>query len=228
MDDQLFSMLKDLRKQISKKMNLPPFVIFQDPSLEAMCTYYPITIQELQNMPGVGTGKANRFGKEFVTLIARHVEENDIDRPMDLVVKSVANKSKNKIAIIQAIDRQMPLDDIASSKGLEMSELIKELESIVYSGTRVNIDYYIDQVMDEDNRDDIFEYFKEEAETDDIDAALEELGEEQYSTRITSYNVCYTKLLRAHSLIKTAVAVYCAVGLSVVGGCELIGWNGMK
>ncbi len=180
-DDQLFSMLKDLRKQISKKMNLPPFVIFQDPSLEAMCTYYPITIQELQNMPGVGTGKANRFGKEFVTLIARHVEENDIDRPMDLVVKSVANKSKNKIAIIQAIDRQMPLDDIASSKGLEMSELIKELESIVYSGTRVNIDYYIDQVMDEDNRDDIFEYFKEEAETDDIDAALEELGEEQYS-----------------------------------------------
>ncbi|MCG8580902.1 MAG: DNA helicase RecQ, partial [Bacteroidales bacterium] len=175
-DTTLFNMLKDLRKDLSKKLNLPPFVIFQDPSLEAMSTYYPVSIEELQNIPGVGTGKASRFGKEFVKLIATHVEENEIDRPMDMVVKSVANKSKNKIAIIQSIDRQMPLDDIASSKGMEMDDLIKELESIVYSGTRVNIDYYIDQVMDDDHRDDIFYYFKEDAETDDIQAALEELG----------------------------------------------------
>jgi len=179
-DTALFSMLKDLRKELSKKLSLPPFVIFQDPSLEAMSTYYPITIEELQNIPGVGTGKASRFGKEFVKLISRHVEENELDRPIDLVVKSVANKSKNKISIIQSIDRQMPLDDIASSKGMEMKDLIKELESIVYSGTRVNIDYYIDQVMDEDHRDDIFYYFKEDAETDDIGEALEELGEDQY------------------------------------------------
>ncbi|TRX71258.1 DNA helicase RecQ [Carboxylicivirga sp. M1479] len=180
-DNQLFAMLKDLRKELSKKLSLPPFVIFQDPSLEAMSTYYPISIEELQNIPGVGTGKASRFGKEFVKLIKQHVDENEIDRPMDLVVKSIANKSKNKIFIIQSIDRQMPLDDIASSKGMEMVDLIKELESIVYSGTRVNIDYYIDQVMDEDHRDDIFYYFKEDAETDDIQEALEELGEDQYS-----------------------------------------------
>ncbi|MCU4174659.1 DNA helicase RecQ [Carboxylicivirga sp. N1Y90] len=180
-DTALFSMLKDLRKNISKKLNLPPFVIFQDPSLEAMSTYYPITIDELQNIPGVGTGKANRFGKDFIKLINRHVEENEIDRPMDMVVKSIANKSKLKISIIQSIDRQMPLNEVADSKGIEMFDLIKELESIVYSGTRVNIDYYIDQVIDEDIRDDIFYYFKEEAETDDISAALEELGEDTYS-----------------------------------------------
>nr|WP_319400520.1 DNA helicase RecQ [uncultured Carboxylicivirga sp.] len=180
-DDALFSMLKDLRKKISKKLNLPPFVIFQDPSLEAMSTYYPVSIEELQNIPGVGTGKANRFGKDFVKLIASHVDENEIDRPMDMVVKSVANKSKMKISIIQSIDRQMPLDEVASSKGIEMDELVKELESIVYSGTRVNIDYYIDQVMDEDIKEDIFYYFKEEAETDEISAALEELGEDTYS-----------------------------------------------
>jgi len=180
-DTTLFSMLKDLRKELSKKLSLPPFVIFQDPSLEAMSTYYPITIDELQNIPGVGTGKASRFGKEFIKLIKQHVEDNELERPIDMVVKSVANKSKNKISIIQSIDRQMPLDDIASSKGMEMPELIKELESIVYSGTRVNIDYYIDQVMDEDHRDDIFYYFKEDAETDDINEALTELGEDQYS-----------------------------------------------
>jgi len=132
-------------------------------------------------MPGVGTGKAKRFGKEFLALINRHVEENEIDRPMDMVVKTVANKSKLKISIIQSIDRKMSLNDIAASKGIEMVELIKELESIVYSGTRVNIDYYIDEVMDEDLKEDIFYYFKEEAETDDIKAALEELGEDVYS-----------------------------------------------
>ncbi len=180
-DDALFKMLKELRKKLSKNLGLPPFVIFQDPSLEAMSTYYPISVEELQNIPGVGTGKAKRFGKEFIKLIQAHVEENEIERPMDLVVKSVANKSKMKISIIQSIDRQMPLDEIASSKGIEMGDLIKELESIVYSGTRVNIDYYISQVMDEDTEDDIFYYFKEEAETDEIDTALEELGEDSYS-----------------------------------------------
>ncbi|MDI3520084.1 MAG: ATP-dependent helicase RecQ [Anaerophaga sp.] len=181
LDTGLFSMLKDLRKQISKKKNLPPFVIFQDPSLEAMATYYPVTLEEMKNMPGVGAGKAKRYGKEFVELIQRHVEENEIERPMDMVVKTVANKSKLKVSIIQSIDRQVSLDDIANSKGIDLLELLKEIESIVYSGTRVNIDYYINQVMDEDHRDDIFYYFKEDAETDDIAAALEELGEDEYS-----------------------------------------------
>jgi ATP-dependent DNA helicase RecQ len=181
LDTGLFSMLKDLRKQISKKKNLPPFVIFQDPSLEAMATYYPVTIEELQNMPGVGAGKAKRYGKEFVELIQRHVEENEIERPIDMVVKTVANKSKLKVSIIQSIDRQVSLDDIADSRGIGLLELLKEIESIVYSGTRVNIDYYINQVMDEEHRDDIFYYFKEDAETDDIAAALEELGEDEYS-----------------------------------------------
>ena len=180
-DPDLFSMLKDLRKQISKKLNLPPFVIFQDPSLEAMSTYYPINLEELQNMPGVGAGKAKRFGKEFVELIKRHVEENEIDRPIDLVVKSVANKSKLKISIIQSIDRKVPLDDIADGKGIAMNDLLKELESIVYSGTRVNIDYHIDQVMDEEHRDNIFFYFKEDAESDDVATALQELGEDEYT-----------------------------------------------
>jgi len=181
LDDELFSMLKAMRKEISKKKNLPPFVIFLDPSLEAMSTYYPVTIEELQNIPGVGTGKAKRYGAEFVSLIKKHVEENEIDRPMDMVVKSVANKSKLKISIIQSIDRKMSLDDIADSKGLEMIDLLKEIESIVYSGTRVNIDYYIDEVMDEDHQEDIYYYFKEDAETDSIEAALEELGEDEYS-----------------------------------------------
>ncbi len=181
MDPTLFAMLKSLRKQLSKKLNLPPFVIFQDPSLEAMATYYPINIEELQNMPGVGAGKAARFGKEFVNIIQKHVEENEIDRPVDLIVKTVADKSKLKISLIQNIDRKIPLDDLANAKGLEMNELLKELESIVYSGTRLNIDYYINQVMDEDHRDDVFLYFKEDAETDDITTALEELGEDVYS-----------------------------------------------
>lgn len=180
-DLELFSLLKDLRKEISRKLNLPPFVIFQDPSLEAMSTYYPVTVEELQNMPGVGVGKAKRFGDEFLKLIKRHVEENDIDRPIDMVVKSVANKSKLKISIIQSIDRKVPLNDLAEGKGIEMNELLKELESIVYSGTRVNIDYYIDQVIDEEHRDDIFSYFKEEAESDDITTALMELGEDEFT-----------------------------------------------
>ncbi|MGQ1889640.1 DNA helicase RecQ [Thermophagus sp. OGC60D27] len=181
LDSALFSMLKDLRKKISKKKNLPPFVIFQDTSLEAMATYYPITVEELQNMPGVGAGKAKRYGSDFIKLIQKHVEENEIERPMDMVVKTVANKSKLKVSIIQSIDRQISLDDIAESKGIDLLDLLKEIESIVYSGTRVNIDYYINQVMDEEHRDDIFYYFKEDAETDDIGVALDELGEDEYS-----------------------------------------------
>jgi ATP-dependent DNA helicase RecQ len=180
-DPALFNMLKELRKQVSKKMELPPFVIFQDPSLEAMATYYPVTLDEMQNIPGVGAGKAKRFGKEFVDLIKRHVEENEIDRPMDMVVKSVANKSLTKIAIIQGIDRKVPLNDIADSKGLSMDDLLKEIESIVYSGTRVNIDYHIENAMDPEHCEEIFYYFKEEAETDDITAALDELGEDEYT-----------------------------------------------
>jgi ATP-dependent DNA helicase RecQ len=180
-DTELFTMLKDLRKQIARKKNLPPFVIFQDPSLEAMATYYPVSREELQNMPGVGAGKAARFGKEFIELIKKHVEANEIERPIDMVVKSVANKSKMKISIIQNIDRKVPLEDIAESKGIEIRDLLKELESIVYSGTRVNIDYHIDQVMDEEHRDEIFFYFKEDAESDDITTALNELGEDEYS-----------------------------------------------
>ena len=140
-----------------------------------------MTLDELQNILGVGAGKAHRYGKEFVALISKYVEDNEIDRPMDMVVKTVANKSKNKIAIIQAIDRKMPLDDIAESKGLTMSELIKELEAIVYSGTKVNIDYHLEEIMDPEHLDEIFFYFKEEAESDDISSALEELGEADYS-----------------------------------------------
>ena len=145
-----------------------------------MATYYPVTMDELQNIPGVGAGKAAKYGKEFLAQIARHVEENEIERPMDMVVKTVANKSKNKIAIIQGIDRKIPLDELAESKGLTMEELIKELESIVYSGTKVNIDYFLEDTMDEDHIEDIFEYFKE-AENDEIHIALDELGEDEYS-----------------------------------------------
>ena len=181
LDPVLFNQLKDLRKKVGHKLQLPPFVIFQDPSLEAMSTYYPVTLDELQNIPGVGAGKAHRYGKDFVALINQYVEENEIDRPMDMVVKSVANKSKNKIAIIQAIDRKVSLDDIAESKGLSMAELIKELEAIVYSGTKVNIDYHLDEIMDPEHMDEIFYYFKEEAESDDISSAIEELGEADYS-----------------------------------------------
>jgi ATP-dependent DNA helicase RecQ len=180
-DPQLLSMMKELRKNIAKKLNLPPFVIFQDPSLEEMAIHYPITMDELQKISGVGAGKATRYGKEFLELIKNHVDENEIERAQDMVVKSVVNKSGLKVFIIQSIDRKMPLDDIANAKGIEMVDLLKEIESIVNSGTKLNINYYIDQVIDEDKQDDIFEYFHEEAETESIDDALEELGEEYYS-----------------------------------------------
>lgn len=176
-DPELYSILRDLRKKIAKKHELPPYVIFQDPSLEAMATTYPISLAELQNIPGVGAGKAKRYGTEFVEVIKRHVEANEIERPEDLRVRSVPNKSKQKIAIIQSIDRKIPLDVLANSKGLEFSELLDEIEAIVYSGTKINIDYFINEIMDEDHLDDIFEYFKE-SESDDINDALKELGDD--------------------------------------------------
>ena len=176
-DPELYSMLKDLRKKISKHLQLPPYVIFQDPSLEAMATTYPVTIDELQNIPGVGAGKAKRYGQEFIDLIKRHVEENEIERPEDLRVRTVANKSKLKVSIIQSIDMKVALDDIAISKGIDFDELLTEIEAIVYSGTKINIDYFIDSVMDEDRSEDIYEYFRE-SESDSIDDALDELGDE--------------------------------------------------
>lgn len=181
MDPALFTMLKDLRKKMSKQMELPPFVIFQDPSLEAMATTYPITIEELQNIPGVGTGKAKRYGQEFVDLIRTHVRENEIERPEDLRVRTVANKSKLKIEIIQAIDRQVALDDLAESKGLDFNELLDEIDTIVYSGTKINIDYFLNEIMDEEHLEEIFEYFKNQAQTDNISDALRDLGEDEYS-----------------------------------------------
>lgn len=174
-DPALYSMMKDLRKKMSKRMSVPPFVIFQDPSLEAMATTYPITLEELQNIPGVGAGKAKRYGAEFVALIKKRVEENEIERPEDLRVRTVANKSKLKVWIVQSIDRKVALDDIAVSKGLEFSELLDEIEAIVYSGTRINIDYFLNDVMDEDHVEDIYEYFKD-SETDDLEEAIDELG----------------------------------------------------
>ncbi|MGC9373867.1 MAG: RecQ family ATP-dependent DNA helicase, partial [Bacteroidales bacterium] len=180
-DDELFNILKDLRKKVAKELNLPPFVIFQDPSLEDMAIQYPINLEEMTKIIGVGTGKAQRYGKKFVDLIKKYVEEKEIIRPQDMVVKSVVNKSGLKVYIIQSIDRQMPLPDIADAKGLEMNDLLDEIESIVHSGTKLNLDYYINEVIDEDKQEDIYEYFREEAETESIEAALEELGEEEYS-----------------------------------------------
>lgn len=174
-DPVLFSIMKDLRKKMSKKLNVPPYVIFQDPSLEAMATIYPITMDELQNIPGVGAGKAKRYGTEFIEIIKKHVEENEIERPEDLRVKTVANKSKLKVAIVQSIDRKVALDDLAESKGIEFSELLDEVEAIVYSGTKINIDYFIEEVIDEDHIADIFDYFQE-AESDSLEDAIEELG----------------------------------------------------
>ena len=176
-DPELYSILKDLRKKIAKGLELPPYVIFQDPSLEAMATTYPITIEELQNIPGVGAGKAKRYGEEFVKVINAHVEENEIERPEDLRVRTVANKSKLKVSIIQAIDRKIALDELAESKGLEFGELLDEIEAIVYSGTKINIDYFLHEIMDDEHIDDIFDYFKE-SESDSLEDAIEEFGME--------------------------------------------------
>ncbi len=179
-DPILFSMLKELRKKIAKRKNLPPFVIFQDPSLADMSIQYPISLEELQKIQGVGQGKAVRYGKEFVELIEKYVEENEIERPDDMIVRSVANKSKMKVFIIQSIDRKISFDDIASLKGIEVRDVISEVEAIVNSGTKLNIDYYVNDVIDEDHQEEVFDYFKE-AHSDSVEDALAELGEDEYS-----------------------------------------------
>ena len=175
-DDRLLAMLKDLRRDVARKLNLQPWVIFGDPSLEDMSIMYPITIDELKNCQGVGEGKARKFGREFLKLIEKYVEENDIIRPDDFVMKSIVNKSVNKVFIIQSVDRKLPLEDIADAKGMDMEELLDEIEAIVYSGTKLNLDYYIEQTLDEDIVDDIYDYFHDDAESDSLAAAMEELG----------------------------------------------------
>ncbi len=176
-DPELYAILKDLRKKIARTQNLPPYVIFQDPSLEAMATTYPITEEELLSIPGVGVGKAKRYGKEFIQLIKQHVEENDIIRPEDIRVRSVPKENNLKVSIIQAIDRKIDLDELAESKGLEFSEMLDILESIVEAGTKIDINYFINEILDEDQEADIIEYFRE-SEEDDIESAIQELGEE--------------------------------------------------
>ena len=177
-DEELFAMLKDLRKKVARQMELPPFVIFQDPSLEDMSIQYPVTMEELQNITGVGAGKAKKFGKPFTELIQKYVDEKDITRPQDMVVKSVVNKSGNKVFIIQSIDRQMDFEDIARARDMDLDELLTEIEAIVHSGTKLNISYYVSQVIDEDKAEDIYLYFKEDAETDSLEEAVAELGGE--------------------------------------------------
>ncbi|MEP7169920.1 MAG: RQC domain-containing protein, partial [Bacteroidota bacterium] len=179
-DENLFMMLKDLRKTIAKQKNLPPFVIFQDPSLEEMAIQYPITMDEMQHITGVGSGKALKYSKPFIEMIKRYVEENEIERPMDLVVKSVINKSGLKVYIIQNIDRKISLDDISEAKGIKLGDVISEIESIVASGTRIDINYYLNEVIDIDRQKEVFDYFRT-AETDSVDEAVTELGEEEYT-----------------------------------------------
>lgn len=180
LDTHLLSLLKDLRKKIAKQKSVPPFVVFQDPSLEEMCTHYPITMEELRQISGVGSGKAMKFGNPFLELIKKYVEDNDIERPIDLIIKTQANKSQMKVSIIQNIDRQIGLEDIADSKGITYEEILKEVESIVNSGTKLNLNYFIDEVIDDDRQDEVFDYFRA-AESDSIDEALNELGETDYT-----------------------------------------------
>ena len=177
-DPQLLAMLKDLRKDVARKLRLQPWVIFGDPSLEDMSIMYPITVDELKNCQGVGEGKARKFGKEFLELIEKYVEENEITRPDDFVMKSLVNKSVNKVHIIQSIDRKLPLEDIADAKGMDMEELMSEIEAIVYSGTKLNLDYYLEQTLDDDVVDEIFDYFHDEAESDSLEAAMEDLRDD--------------------------------------------------
>ena len=177
LDLTLIAMLKDLRKQMAKKYNLPTYVIFQDISLEQMATMYPVTLQELQNIQGVGAGKAKRYGQPFCDLIKAHCDENEIERPEEMRVRTVAKKSMLKVKIIQSIDRQIDLDDIANAQGLDFDELLNEVEAIVYSGTKINIDYFLEEVMDDDHVDDIYDYFRE-SETDNLDVAQDALGPE--------------------------------------------------
>ena len=195
-DEQLLAMLKDLRRDVAKKHRLQPWVIFGDPSLEDMSIMYPITIDELKNCQGVGEGKARKFGKEFLSLIAKYVEENEIVRPDDFVMKTTVNKSVNKVFIIQSVDRKLPLEDIADTKGMEMEELLDEIEAIVYSGTKLNLNYYIEQTLDDDIVDEIFDYFKEEAESDSLADAMNELG--------SDYDELEVRLVRIKFLCEVA------------------------
>lgn len=176
LDPTLYSMLQDLRKKTAKKLNLPGYVIFQDISLEQMATLYPVSVEELRNIQGVGVGKARRYGKEFCALIKRYCDDNEIERPEEMFVRTVAKDSMTKVKIISYLDRRMPLDDIASALNLDFDDLLDEIDAIVYSGTKVNIDYFLEDVMDEDQVDDIYEYFRE-SDTDNIDDAMDELGD---------------------------------------------------
>jgi ATP-dependent DNA helicase RecQ len=177
-DEELMSILKDLRRKIAKQAGQPPYNIFQDPSLEEMAIHYPVTMEELQNITGIGAGKAQRYGGEVIEVIKDYVADKEILRPQDMVVKSVVNKSGLKVYIIQSIDRKMPLEDIADAKGIEPEDLLGEIEAIVSSGTKLNIDYYIDAVIDEDRQQDMYSYFMEEAETGSLDEAIRELAGE--------------------------------------------------
>lgn len=180
LDTQLLQLLKDLRKKIAKQKNVPPFVVFQDPSLEEMCTHFPITMEELKQISGVGNGKALKFGAPFLELIKKYVEDNDVERPIDLIIKTQANKSQLKVSIIQNIDRKIGLEDIARAKGITYDDILKEIEAIVNSGTKLNLNYFVDEVIDEDRQEEVFDYFQS-AENDSIDEALKELGETDYS-----------------------------------------------
>ena len=187
-DEKLMAMLKDLRKQNAKNLGVPPFVIFQDPSLEDMALKYPISIDELSNVHGVGESKAKKYGKDFVAMIAEYVEENDIFRPDDLVVKSTGSNSAIKLYIIQNVDRKLPLSDIASSKGMDMETFIKEMESIVFSGTKLNINYWIDDILDEDQQEEIHDYFME-SESDKIEDAIEEFDGDYEEEELRLYRI---------------------------------------
>ena len=182
-DPELYAILKDLRKKIARKQNLPPYVIFQEPSLEAMATTYPITEEELANIPGVGLGKAKRYGKEFIEVIKRHVAENEIIRPEDIRVRSVPKENNLKVSVIQAIDRKIDLDELAESKGLEFEEMLDVLESIVEAGTKIDINYFIYEILDDEQVEDIMDYFRE-SEEDDLENAIQELGDEYEENNI--------------------------------------------
>ena len=187
-DENLAKMLRDLRKQNAKKLGVPPFVIFQDPSIDDMALKYPITLEELYSVHGVGEGKAKKYGKDFVSLISKYVEENDIIRPEDMVVKSTGLNSALKLYIIQNIDRKLPLDDIASAKGMDMVDFVKEMEAIVYSGTKLNINYWIDDILDEDQQEEIHDYFME-SESDKIDDAIDEFDGDYDDEELRLYRI---------------------------------------
>ena len=180
LDSTMYSLLKDMVKATAAKLKLPPFVIFQETSLEEMATHYPITLEELSKITGVGVNKADKFGKPFVELIAKYVEENEVERPQDIIVKSVVNKSGLKVYIIQSIDRKVNLENMARAKGLTLVTLLDEIQSIVSSGTKVDISYFVNEVLDRERQDEVYDYFRE-SESDSLEDALKELGENDYS-----------------------------------------------